>query len=80
MYFDVVGTESSDTQYLGHWSWIYLFNNQIALVQDRDAVLEGEDDFFSGIRPNADGGTEYVTDEDGNAYESIFAWLNDQSL
>ncbi|MCD7845169.1 MAG: prolyl oligopeptidase family serine peptidase [Oscillospiraceae bacterium] len=80
MYFDVAGTESSNTQYLGHWSWVYLFNNQVSLVQERDEILNAEDDFFSGFRPDPNGGTATVTDGDGSAYGSIFAWLNDQSL
>jgi predicted esterase/uncharacterized protein YceK len=79
LYFDVVGTESSGTQYLGHWAWIYLLNDQVEYVQDTDPILNADEDTpFYGFQPEPDGGSVQVTDADGNAYESLFDWLNDQ--
>lgn len=79
LYFGTVGTESADTQYLGHWVWIYLLNDQVSYVQDTEAIRDSTDrDFFFGYRPEATGGSVQVTDGDGNAYESLFDWLNDQ--
>jgi predicted esterase len=79
LYFDVVGTESSGTQYLGHWSWIYLLNDQVEFVQDVDSVLStSASAFMYGFTPDRRGGTVQVTDADGNIYESIFDWMNDQ--
>lgn len=80
LYFGVEGTESSQTQYLGHWSWVYFFNNQVSLVQDREQIMESEDVFLRGFQPDDEGGQNTVTDSDGNAYDSIFAWMNDQTL
>lgn len=79
LYFDSVGTESADTQYLGHWVWVYLLNDQVSYVQDVASIRDStERTFFSGFRPDRCGGSALVTDEEGNAYESLFAWLNDQ--
>ena len=79
LYFGAVGTESANTQYLGHWVWIYLLNDQVCRVQDAEAIREStERTFFYGYRPEPSGGANAVTDGEGNAYESLFAWLNDQ--
>lgn len=79
LYFNSVGTESADTLYLGHWVWIYLLNDQVSDVQDTEAIRESTDrTFMWGYRPESTGGSVQVTDEEGNAYESIFAWMNDQ--
>lgn len=79
LYFDSMGTESANTQYLGHWVWVYLLNDQVRYVQDVSSIREStERTFFYGYRPELNGGSALVTDDDGNAYESLFAWLNDQ--
>ena len=79
LYFDSMGTESADTQYLGHWVWVYLLNDQVRYVQDVSSIREStERTFFYGYRPEPDGGANTVTDGEGIAYESLFAWLNDQ--
>lgn len=79
LYFDSMGTESANTQYLGHWVWVYLLNDQVRYVQDVSSIREStEHTFFYGYRPELNGGSALVTDDDGNAYESLFAWLNDQ--
>lgn len=79
LYFDSVGTESADTQYLGHWVWVYLLNDQVRYVQDVDSIREStERTFFFGYRPEQNGGSTLVSDGEGSAYESIFAWMNNQ--
>ena len=78
LYFDVTGTESSDTRYLGHWSWVYLLNDQVAAVQDRERVLS-TDDLFWSFSPNAAGGSGLTQSPTGDEYTSAFAWLNDQT-
>ena len=77
MYFGVVGTESSDTFYLGHWSWVYLLNDQVRLVQDPALIRESENPFTRGFQPSGEGGSVSVSDE-GGTYDSIFRWLNAQ--
>lgn len=77
MYFGVVGTESSDTFYLGHWSWVYLLNGQIRLVQDPKLIRESSNWFTRGFQPNSEGGSIPVSDE-ACTYDSIFQWLNAQ--
>ncbi len=79
LYIGVVGTERSETQYLGHWTWVYLFNDQVSFVQDTRKVLDSDEDtYLCGMTPDRNGGTERVPDGDG-VYGSVFAWLNDQS-
>ena len=77
LYIGVEGTEKSETQYLGHWAWVYLFNDQVTWVQDPERVLESDEDvYLYGMSPNRKGGTMQVPDGNG-VYESVFAWLND---
>ena len=79
MYMDVIGQETANTRYLGHWAWIYLLNDQVSYVQDPDKVAESsEDTFFYGMNPNRDGGTMLVPDGNGSAYRNLYDWLNDQ--
>ena len=80
LYIGVEGTENAETQYLGHWTWVYLFNDQVSYVQDRQAVIDSdEDSYLFGMDPNRNGGTTQISNGDG-VYESVFAWLNDQTL
>ena len=79
LYIGVIGTEESETQYLGHWTWVYLFNDKVAYVQDPQNVIDSDEDaFLCGMNPNRKGGTVKVPDG-GGGYDSVFAWLNDQS-
>lgn len=86
MYFGVVGTESSDTIYLGHWSWVYLLNDEVRMVQNTESIRLSADPYFRGFGPGETdaetgletGGSAYVTDQSGAPYESLFDWLNAQ--
>lgn len=77
MYVGVEGTESSETVYMSHWSWIYLFNDQVSYVQDRDKIINGSEIFLRGFEPSDAGGDEKAEDENG-VYDNIFQWLNAQ--
>ena len=89
--YDRVQGEEEGTEYNNHWAWIYLFNDSVEYVQDTQSVLSGRSFFGgwggfggwgSGVRwsANAYGGTVSVSDDTGGSYDSIFAWLNAQSL
>ena len=81
MYQKVKGVESTNTNYLGHYAWIYLFNDQVSYVQDPEPVKEADEDtFYYGISPSKDGGTMLVPDGNGGEYENIFDWMNAQTL
>ena len=81
MYQDVIGTESTNTRYLGHWAWIYLLNDQVCYVQDPEVIAESsEDAFYYGCMPDKNGGTMMVPDGSGGVYTDLFDWLNDQTL
>lgn len=63
-----------ETSYVGHFSWIYLFNNQVTKVQDRDIIASAQDQETYGIVPTNDGGGSLSAGE----YSNLFDWLNDQ--
>ena len=70
----VQGTDSPETSYVGHFSWIYLFKNQVTKVQDRDIIASAQDQETYGIVPTNDGGGSLSAGE----YSNLFDWLNDQ--
>ncbi len=80
MFESIKGTDNPDTSYMGHFSWIYLFNNQITGVQDREAIAKSTDIKTFGFIPSnpEQGGSYKATDSDGNEYDNIFQWMNEQ--
>lgn len=70
---NVKGTDHPGMRYSGHWSWVYLLNDQVKYVQDAALIAEATDDSF-GLETNEEGGWYTV----GN-FESIFDWMNAQS-
>lgn len=80
-YFETVeGTDSPDTTYLGHFSWIYLFNNQVKGVQDKEKIAASTDTQTFGSEPsNEMGGGSSTATAGENDYASIFEWLNAKS-
>ena len=71
----VKGSDDPTATYIGHFSWIYLLNDEITHVQDRNAIAatSGTDDF--GQVPSNDGGGS----ENAGEYDNLFDWLNAQS-
>ena len=66
--------------YLGHFAWVYTFNNQVTGVQDREAIAEGPEDEIMGFAPDNNGGGAFqAVDADGNSYDNLFVWMNAQS-
>ena len=80
-YFETVeGTDSPGTTYMGHFSWIYLFNNQVTGVQDKAAIAASTDAEIFGFEPsNATGGGTAAATVGETTYTNIFEWLNAQS-
>lgn len=78
LYESVNSTEIPELQHLGHLSWIYVFNNQVQGVQDRQSILSNEN--LDGYQPDNDGlgGSKHATFED-ETYENLFEWLNAQN-
>lgn len=79
MFETVQGTDDSSAQYMGHWSWIYLFNNQVTGVQDKDKIANSTDDKTFGFEPTNQGGGSISASDGNDSYNSVFAWLNTQS-
>ena len=76
-YESVLGVDDKGSQYMGHWSWIYYFNNQVSGVQN-PADITGQSD-LSGYKANNSnlGGSQKAT-VDGKEYDTVYAWLNAQ--
>lgn len=78
-YFETVnGTDDPEAQYMGHWVWCYLFNDQITAVQNPAAIVDAEGEDF-GFTPSNAGGGSKAAEVDGVSYDNIFAWMNAQS-
>ncbi|MGT2907018.1 prolyl oligopeptidase family serine peptidase [Streptococcus dentiloxodontae] len=76
-YESVEGSDVPRTSYLGHWSWIYFFNDQVSGVQDVAAIQNVSD--LSGFSPsNATKGGTSIATVDGVNYSNLFDWLNAQ--
>lgn len=71
----VEGEDDVNASYMGHWSWIYLFNNQVTRVQNPETVKKSEDTKYFGTIPSNEGGGN----QQAEMYENIFEWLNAQS-
>jgi predicted peptidase len=79
MFENVKGTDDSTAQYMGHWSWIYIFDNQVTGVQNTDDIKTSTDTSTYGFTPsNNGGGSKSATDSNGS-YTNLFEWLNAQS-
>lgn len=77
-YESVPSSDIKGVDYLGHWSWIYFFNDQVGGVQDAEAIRNSPG--LTGFAPsNAEkGGPAKATVKDKD-YSNVFDWLNDQS-
>lgn len=79
-YFEnVIGTDFKGEEYLGHFSWIYAFHDQVKGVQEVKAVLDGTKNNHYGFQPNNEsgGGNSLAKDTD-TTYKSLYQWLNSQ--
>lgn len=70
----VKGTDSPDSSYMGHFSWIYVFNDQVTKVQDKEKIAQSSDLESFGTVPANDGGGSQTA---GN-FSGLFEWLNAQ--
>lgn len=77
-YESVLGKDQADTTYMGHWSWIYYFNNQANGVQNPEEILANPD--HTGFKPdNQTLGGSQTAQFKGQDYQTVFEWLNAQS-
>ena len=75
LFQSVNGSDSPGSRYYGHFSWIYVLNNQVTGVQDRERIKASTDNETFGAVPTNNGGGALVAGE----YRNLFAWLNAQS-
>lgn len=78
-YFESIeGVDIPGMKYLGHWSWVPLFNVQVTKVQDREKILASDDTKEFGFVPCNDGGGCQEAADENCSYKNIFEWLNAQ--
>lgn len=78
-YESVKGSDTPGATFMGHLSWIYVLNDQVRGVQDRDAIRNSADTKTFGFKAsNASlGGAKHAT-VGGKTYANAFEWMNDQ--
>ena len=79
-YYDKVRMQDDpDADVMGHWVWVYFFNDQATNVQDTNAIKASQDKKGFGTAPSATGGSLQAT-YGGKTYGDCFDWANDQRL
>ena len=79
MFETAPGSDDPSAEYIGHFAWVYTFNNQVTNVQDPAAIRDSADDTDMGFAPTNDGGGALqATDAAGNIYDSLFTWMSAQ--
>lgn len=79
-YYDKVRMEDDpETDVMGHWVWVYFFNDEATGVQDPNTIKASADRGSFGFVPSPTGGTSRAVSS-GRAYEDCFDWVNDQRL
>lgn len=73
----VIGSDDKGHKYNGHWSWIYLFNNQVEKEFDNEKVKEDFKNITieNGVLTSKD---NYVTSTNCTVDNSFFPWLASQ--
>ncbi len=61
--------------YMGHFSWIYTFNDQVTGVQDPAAIAASTDTETFGFLPTNNGGGN---EKAQGTYDNLFKWMNAQ--
>lgn len=78
-YESVIGTDIPNTKFMGHFSWVYILNNQVSGVQDKDKIINSTDKENFGFEPsNSTKGGAKKAVVNGKTYNNFFQWLNDQ--
>ena len=80
LYDKVRGTDDPNASYIGHFSWVYAFNNQVDKEFDNDKVIEDLPNFDY----NKDTGAittqnKYVTNANCNKKSNMWAWMASQT-
>ena len=76
LYDHVRGTDDPSATYIGHFSWVYAFNDQVDKEFDNDKVIEDLPNF--DFDPNTGAITtknKYVTNANCNKPNNMWTWL-----
>ncbi|WP_307976371.1 prolyl oligopeptidase family serine peptidase [uncultured Streptococcus sp.] len=77
-YFESVkGSDMKNTNYLGHWSWTYFFNDKVTGVQNASAIkkAKGLKGFEASNKTHGGSASAKV---DGETYHNVYDWMNAQ--
>ncbi|MDO4906002.1 MAG: prolyl oligopeptidase family serine peptidase [Lautropia sp.] len=80
-YFQSIeGSDEPSVRYPGHFSWIYVLNDQVRGVQDRKSILNADpDDPTAGFKAdNLNYGGHANASVGAKTYDNLFIWMNDQ--
>lgn len=78
-YYDKVRMKDDPTaEVMGHWVWVYFFNDEATGVQDRDTIKNSTDTTNFGFTPTAETGGLRQATVGEQAYGDCFEWLNAQ--
>lgn len=79
-YYDHVRMKDDPAaEVMGHWVWVYFFNDEATGVQDQDAIKNSTDTMGFGFTPTAETGGSQQATVGEQTYEDCFEWLNAQS-
>lgn len=67
MFENVTGTDTPGAKYFGHFSWVYVFNDQVTGAQEQTA---------GDMKPSNNGGGTVAP----QGYNNLFDWMNAQKL
>ena len=80
LYDHVRGTDDPDATYIGHFSWIYAFNDQVNKEFDNNKVIEDLPNFaFDRNTGEITTQNKYVTNANCNKPRNLWAWLSSKT-
>ena len=80
-YYDQVRMKDDPAaEVMGHWVWVYFFNDEATGVQDPAVIKASTDPVNFGFVPTAGTGGSLKATVNGRVYEDCYDWLNSQNL
>ena len=67
MFENVVGTDTPGQRLMGHFSWVYVFNDQVTGAQEQSTA---------DVKPSNNGGGSVAP----QGFHNLFEWMNAQKL
>ena len=78
-YYDHVRMQDDPAaEVMGHWVWVYFFNDEATGVQDRSAIMNSTNTTNFGFTPTAGTGGSQKASVGNQTFEDCFDWMNAQ--